>query len=83
MNNELGNLEIVLKNLDKILKPKGRAVIISFHSLEDRMVKNYFRQMAKEGKAEILTKKPIISSAEEIKNNPRSRSAKMRAIKLR
>ena len=83
VNNELGNLEIVLKNLDKILKPKGRAVIISFHSLEDRMVKNYFRQMAKEGKAEILTKKPIISSAEEIKNNPRSRSAKMRAIKLR
>lgn len=82
VNNELENLETILKNLDKILKLKGRAAIISFHSLEDRLVKNYFRQMAKDGKAEILTKKPIMASEEEIKNNPRSRSAKMRAIKI-
>ena len=82
INNELENLETILKNLDKILKPYGRAAIISFHSLEDRLVKNYFRQMVKEGKAEILTKKPITANEEEIKNNPRSRSAKLRAIKI-
>lgn len=82
VNNELENLEMILKNLDKILKPKGRATIISFHSLEDRLVKNYFRQIAKDVKAEILTKKPIMASEEEIKNNQRSRSAKMRAIKI-
>ncbi|MBI5306707.1 16S rRNA (cytosine(1402)-N(4))-methyltransferase RsmH [Candidatus Wolfebacteria bacterium] len=83
VNQELENLETLLKNLEKILKPQGRAAIISFHSLEDRLVKNYFRQMAKEGKAEILTKKPITASDEEIKENPRSRSAKMRAIELK
>lgn len=82
VNNELGNLETLLKNLTKIIKSKGRVAIISFHSLEDRLVKNYFKQMAKNGKAEILTKKPIIVGEEEIKNNPRSRSAKMRAIKI-
>ena len=95
VNRELENLETLLKNLDKIIKNKpphqtklwcggkGRVAIISFHSLEDRLVKNYFRQMAKEGLAEILTKKPITPSEEEIKNNPRSRSAKMRAIELK
>ncbi|MEK7549256.1 MAG: 16S rRNA (cytosine(1402)-N(4))-methyltransferase RsmH [Patescibacteria group bacterium] len=78
VNDELGNLEKILKNMSKILK--GRAVIISFHSLEDRLVKNYFRNLNKEGKAEILTKKPIRPSEEEIRGNPRSRSAKLRAI---
>jgi len=82
VNRELENLETLLKNLDKIIKTKGRVAIISFHSLEDRLVKNYFRQMAKEGCAEILTKKPITPTEEEIKNNPRSRSAKMRAIRV-
>lgn len=92
VNSELENLEKFLKNLDKIFpleagrslaeKPKGRVVIISFHSLEDRLVKNYFREMAKQGKVEILTRKPITPSMEEIKANPRSRSAKLRAAKL-
>ncbi|OGM89294.1 16S rRNA (cytosine(1402)-N(4))-methyltransferase [Candidatus Wolfebacteria bacterium RBG_13_41_7] len=81
VNDELGNLERLLKNLGEILKPQGRTAIISYHSLEDRLVKNYFRDMAKSGGAEILTKKPIIPSQEEIKNNQRSRSAKLRAIK--
>lgn len=79
VNDELGNLAKLLGNLDKILKIKGRVAIISFHSLEDRLVKNYFRDSAKSGKMEILTKKPITASEEEIKINPRSRSAKMRA----
>ena len=82
VNDELGNLEKLLKNIDKIIKNKGRIAIISFHSLEDRLVKNYFREMAKKGMAEILTKKPITATLEEIRKNPRSRSAKMRAIKL-
>ncbi len=82
VNQELENLEELLKNLDKIVKNKGRAAIISFHSLEDRLVKNYFREMAKQGKAEILTKKPIRPSEEEIMANPRSRSAKLRAINI-
>jgi len=79
VNDELGNLEKLLKNLPKIIKTKGRVAIISFHSLEDRLVKNYFKQMAKDGLVEILTKKPIIAGEEEIKNNSRSRSAKMRS----
>jgi 16S rRNA (cytosine1402-N4)-methyltransferase len=67
----------------KILSPQGRIIVISFHSLEDRIVKNFFRDNAKQNTLKILTKKPIISSQEEIKNNIRSRSAKLRAaIKL-
>lgn len=81
-NRELENLETLLKNLHRILKPGGRAAIISFHSLEDRLVKNYFRDYAKAGKVEILTKKPIIATSEEIRQNPRSRSAKLRAAIL-
>ncbi|MEK7143796.1 MAG: 16S rRNA (cytosine(1402)-N(4))-methyltransferase RsmH [Patescibacteria group bacterium] len=82
VNSELDNLEKVLNKLNRILKSKGRVGIISFHSLEDRIVKNYFRKLAKDGKAEILTKKPVRPSAEEIKENPRSRSAKLRVLKI-
>ena len=82
VNNELGNLEKVLKYLEEILKSGGRAVIISFHSLEDRIVKNYFRDFKKVGKLKILTKKPIIASEEEMAVNPRSRSAKLRAAEI-
>lgn len=78
-NNELGNLEKVLKDIFKILKPGARAVIISFHSAEDRIVKNYFRDYAKEKKVKILTKKPVEATDEETRVNPRSRSAKLRA----
>ena len=82
VNCELENLEKLLKNMSEILKHGGRVAIISFHSLEDRLVKNYFRETAKKGKAEILTKKPIEAIMEEIQQNPRARSAKMRAIKI-
>ncbi|HDH31629.1 MAG TPA: 16S rRNA (cytosine(1402)-N(4))-methyltransferase [Candidatus Wolfebacteria bacterium] len=61
----------------------GRVVIISFHSLEDRIVKNYFRELKKDKKAEILTKKPIRATNEEIKSNHRARSAKLRGVVLK
>ena len=81
-NDELGNLERMLQNLPDVLRPEGRAVIISFHSLEDKLIKNAFRDYTKAGKGEILTKKPIMASEEESQENPRSRSAKLRAAKL-
>ena len=81
-NHELENLERILKNLHQVLRGGGRAGIISFHSLEDRLVKNYFRDYAKTGKLEILTKKPIVADFQEIKVNPRARSAKLRAAKI-
>ncbi|MBI2025050.1 MAG: 16S rRNA (cytosine(1402)-N(4))-methyltransferase RsmH [Candidatus Harrisonbacteria bacterium] len=81
-NRELENLERLLQNLRQIIKPGGRVAIISFHSLEDRLVKNYFRDYRKQGKMEIFTKKPIQASKEEIQKNPRSRSAKLRVAKI-
>jgi len=75
VNKELENLEIALKDLPEVLKSSGRIVVISFHSLEDRIVKNSFRTNPK---INILTKKPITPSSEEIKKNPKARSAKMR-----
>lgn len=79
LNNELCNLEAVLKSLHSILKPGGVAVVISFHSLEDRLVKNYFRELARRGLLQILTKKPVVPEKYEVLANPRSRSAKLRA----
>ncbi|MBI2506793.1 MAG: 16S rRNA (cytosine(1402)-N(4))-methyltransferase RsmH [Candidatus Colwellbacteria bacterium] len=82
VNDELGNLEKFLKAIPLVMAKKGRVAIISFHSLEDRTVKNRFRLLVKENKARLLTKKPIIPSKEEIRANPRSRSAKLRAIEF-
>ena len=81
-NNELKNLESALGQSERILKPGGRIVVISFHSLEDRIVKNFLRDGKKIGKWGILTKKPITPSREETLSNPRARSAKLRAAKL-
>lgn len=79
VNDELNNLKNALPQVIEILEPKGRLVIISFQSLEDRIVKNFFRERQKENLIKILTKKPIKPAEEEIKINPRSRSAKLRA----
>jgi len=81
-NRELENLETVLQKIFQIVAPGGRVVIISFHSLEDRIVKNYFRDYARAGKVALLNKKPIRASAEEMRINPRSRSAKLRAARI-
>ncbi len=83
VNNELENLKIVLPQAIDVLESGGRVAVISFHSGEDRIVKNLFREKAKQGLVKILTKKPIQSSFEEIKENPRARTAKLRvAIKI-
>jgi 16S rRNA (cytosine1402-N4)-methyltransferase len=78
VNDELENLRKILGTGWKVLKKGGRMVIISFHSLEDRMVKETFRTLAKEGTVGVLTKKPVRPSEEELRRNPRSRSAKLR-----
>ena len=80
VNDELGALEDTLSNLAAWLKPGGRAVILSYHSLEDRLVKRAFAVGALEGRWTVLTKKPARPSAEETARNPRARSAKLRAI---
>lgn len=79
VNDELNNLKKALPQALEILAKGGKLVVISFHSLEDRIVKNFFKNQAKEGLVKILTKKPIRPSREEIQINPRSRSAKLRA----
>lgn len=80
VNKEYENLTQSLNDAIDIIKSEGRIVVISFHSGEDRIVKNIFREAKKEGKVQILTKKPKITTEEEIAYNIRSRSAKLRAI---
>ena len=79
VNHELDDLRELLKAAPRVLKPGGRIVIISFHSLEDRIVKDAFREGVKQGHYRALTKKPVTAGEEEIDRNPRARSAKMRA----
>ncbi|HHS48371.1 MAG TPA: 16S rRNA (cytosine(1402)-N(4))-methyltransferase RsmH [Desulfurella acetivorans] len=80
VNSELDNLKEGLVNAIKLLKPQSRLVVISFHSLEDRIVKNIFKDYSQRKIVTILTKKPIVPSLEETKENPRARSAKLRSI---
>ncbi|MBR2862503.1 MAG: 16S rRNA (cytosine(1402)-N(4))-methyltransferase RsmH [Bacteroidaceae bacterium] len=84
VNDELGLIERTLPLIPKVLKPGGRVAIITFHSLEDRLVKQYFREESSYGEESelmILTKTPVVASAVELVSNPRSRSAKLRAAK--
>ena len=90
VNDEIGALKTFLESAKEVLKPGGRLVIISYHSLEDRLVKNFVKTGNFEGEVikdfygnierpfKIITKKAILPSEEEIKRNPRARSAKMR-----
>ncbi len=81
VNDELQEIQSLLKSAGSLLKPGGRLVLISFHSLEDRLVKDALRDGAKAGQFELLTKKPVVATEQESLRNPRSRSAKLRAAK--
>ena len=93
VNDELGALKEMLQQIPPLLKPGCRAAIITFHSLEDRLVKNFFRRgtfqeteenpftmQEKVNELKVITKKPIEASEEEMKQNPRARSAKLRVV---
>ncbi len=79
VNNELENLKKALPQAFEVLEPKGKIVVISFHSGEDKIVKEFLKKKEKEGNLQILTKKPVRPTPQEIKTNPRSRSARLRA----
>jgi 16S rRNA (cytosine1402-N4)-methyltransferase len=78
VNNELETIRETILKAPLYLAPKGRLEIISFHSLEDRIVKQTFRELAQRGVGEVITPRPIVPSAEELLENPRARSAKLR-----
>src|ERR1700733_11159893 len=82
VNREQEELDALLNAAPRMVKPGGRIVIISFMSLEDRKVKESFRELKRTGRALILTKKPITPSEQEVRTNPPSRSAKMRAVEM-
>ncbi|PIP15665.1 MAG: 16S rRNA (cytosine(1402)-N(4))-methyltransferase [Candidatus Portnoybacteria bacterium CG10_big_fil_rev_8_21_14_0_10_43_39] len=83
VNDELGNLEKALPQALELLEKGGRLAVISFQSLEDRLAKNFLREEKRKNTLKILTPKPVRPSLEEIRENPRSRSAKMRsAVKI-
>jgi 16S rRNA (cytosine1402-N4)-methyltransferase len=79
VNDELGEIESLLEAAPRLLKPGGRLVVISFHSLEDRRAKDALRLGAQQGVYEVLTRKPVTAEEEETDRNPRARSAKLRA----
>lgn len=92
VNDEMGALREMLESAKMLLKPNGRMAVLTYHSLEDRMVKNFFRSGNVEGNIEkdfygniltpfrLVNNKPITASAEEVEANPRSRSAKLRIV---
>lgn len=80
VNQELHHLEEALPRLCSLLSPNGRLFVITFHSLEDRIVKNIFKSQVATGNFQLVVKKPIVPSLQEIRKNPRSRSAKLRIL---
>jgi 16S rRNA (cytosine1402-N4)-methyltransferase len=82
VNRELEELDALLASLPRLIKPGGRAVILSFMSLEDRRIKFSFQAMAKSGRARLLTRHVVRPTDEEIRDNPLARSAKLRAVEL-
>jgi len=82
VNQENEELDALLAAIPTLVKPGGRVVVLTFMSLEDRKVKQSFQAMAREGRARILTRHVVRPAAEEISNNPASRSAKLRAVEL-
>ena len=83
VNDEQGELDRLLDLAPGLLATGGRMVVISFMSLEDRKVKERFRTWGREGRADVLTKRPVTPSPKEVQDNPASRSAKLRAVEMR
>jgi len=83
VNDEQGELDRLLDLATGLITAGGRMVVISFTSLEDRKVKEQFRTWGREGRAEVLTKRPVTPSQKEVQDNPASRSAKLRAVEMR
>ena len=83
VNDELSSLHKAMQALPEVLGDDGRAVVISYHSLEDRIVKRAFRDLAATGRAKVLTRKPVRAAQAEVEANPRSRSAKLRALEVK
>lgn len=81
VNSELENLREALPKAFRLLKKEGRLVALSFHSGEDAIVKDFFRKMGNEEKAYVLTKKPVLPNRDEVKRNPKARSAKLRVLR--
>jgi 16S rRNA (cytosine1402-N4)-methyltransferase len=79
VNHELDDLKALLQSAPRVLAKAGRLVIISFHSGEDRLAKDAMRDGVRQGLYELLTRKPVIADEKEVAENPRSRSAKLRA----
>ena len=79
VNAELEEIQALLRDAPRLLKPGGRLVVISFHSLEDRLVKDAFREAGRQEILQVLTRKPVTAGEEETDRNPRARSAKLRA----
>lgn len=79
-NDEIRALKEVLPKAIGVLEENGRLAVISFHSIEDRIVKQFFKEQDNAGKGQVITKKPIVSNIDEVKSNPRSRSAKLRVF---
>jgi 16S rRNA (cytosine1402-N4)-methyltransferase len=82
VNRELDEIRQLLEAAPMLLKPSGRLVVISFHSLEDRIAKDVLREQSSNGVWQVLTRKPIIAEEEETNRNPRARSAKLRAAEM-
>ena len=82
VNREFEELDALLHSIPSLVKPGGRVVMLTFHSLEDRKVKHAFQAMAKEGRARLLTKHVVKPGEQETRDNPPSRSAKLRAVEI-
>jgi 16S rRNA (cytosine1402-N4)-methyltransferase len=82
VNDEQRELDRLLETAPELVGGGGRIVVISFMSLEDRRVKNAFRELARQGRAKLLTRKPILPEEDEVRRNPPSRSAKLRALEM-
>lgn len=80
VNDELGAVENVISSLPNLIKNGGRAAVLTFHSLEDRLVKKYFKDLAAGGEWKLVNKHVIVPSYQEVRTNSRSRSAKLRVI---